>query len=1187
MKHCLILSALAPLASAVWADAPFFQADFDSPVMLNGVVEAFEPEAGARVEGRIGRACSFMPPAVNVLKPGQVADEIHSPSGVVEIAGIRAAQEVRWRSWWRDAAVGSAWVKGEKGDVVEVSVSMTCPNETPEKLAEHEKKLLPSVRARVPKATDARICRYETFPQKVTLDGTWQRVAAHAFCDPRLSTSRRSFGVRFASAAGRPLAVRRAMFEVKYVEGEGKVAVAPGAYAPPGQTLQSRTFYRDLTAIGAAFPVTNGTFAAWVRCGERGNLRPETRIFFQSGGWELGPKTATVDGGIGALGRPFDPASDAWQHVAVTWSPTEAVLYRDGVEAARVKRRLQPGRSVREFRLGGWGVQGRNASSTELDEVGIWAKAFTAAEVAALMRRTAPLGTSSENWAVERVASTLFHRNERAAHLVTTVYAPTAQKAVFTVRVGDEPPVETKVSLAAGPNFLMLPFDARRFALGTYPFEITGREDRFLGRGEERLRLAGELEILPRLDRGCFRFFSWGGNNANLPVDYVVRCGLDAKQLVSTQARVRECADELQRKGLHLAVNTNPAHGDDGIRTGFDRAEMRRRLESDLGRFAGRYNWDMTLCTTEHTHPIHLNDLKGVSNYLAFARQELGHEPHFGIVGQASQCQWPKGYPRRPDGVFDPERDEVFHTFFWALRRGEHVQQVNLLAAETAHRLSPGNFAWSEPHNGGTTDATVIWDYTHDMFAVNAGFRAYSAFEEPYGVKWLPTIGMGTWPDTYGWLGGKKPADEEEAKKTRFSLMLTPDEVKMQSFLVLGHAKSENISYFDVDAWYEGEPHTAEPKPRARVADPGSPERLKAAIDDEIRPFGMLLRDMDVARGGGAAILLPLTSWHSHGLGWNRSYISKVWKLVLDLIPSLDILGDGVTAETCANYRHILFPGARNIALPVDTALAAASEKGTKVWTDFLCRRAYATSERFDSAPTNCLQSLASLNAMLKTNDYTRLTKLVESWRPLVREGAFAWVESSDGLVWSFGRACDGRKQYAVVNNLTGTTGPLNRFTDQADFRPYGKAAKATVSLKIPKDWTVYDFMTSRKLKAVRYENGRAFFELDLPAAGCALLAAYPAPLEKLTVTLDVPKAKPEGAATVRLTDATGACPKGRQIVRATVTDAATGAVRDESGWYVLKDGACRIPLYFPTTDKTRRVKVSLVEKTSGLTAEQ
>ena len=1184
MKLPLLIAVAAVCAStarcALAAEDVFFAADFDSPVRLGGWVEPYAPQEGRLVEGKFGKGCFFGRTSDNRLKPEQDPGLVESPTGLVVIAKLQTEVETRWRDYFRDAAIGSAWVKGEAGDTVEVSVEMTTFNENEASLAEYEKKLFPRLKARDKTATDARIVRYEPHPQSVRLTGGWQRVAAYCFSDARLDSYRRFYTLRFRSRGGRKLAAKKFMFELRYVGPKALDDVSPGVYTPPGRTTEFPRFGRRLADYERPFPVTNGTFSAWVRTGEPCNLRERLGCYFVCGRFEAGPKEVVHDGLIGAMPAPFDGADDDWHHVAVTWSATNVVTYLDGRRKStykRVKFDYNPAKA--ELKLGGCGFIGRNPSGVTLDEVFLYGRTFSAAEVAALC--VGAKKGDAGGWAAERTGCRLFHRNERAARLVYPVHAPAAAKAVFAVAVDGRAAGETKVDLVKGENLVCLPFDARALACGKHRYEVVGCERTVLGKGPERLRLADELEILPRFDRGAFSFFSWGGNNANLPVAYILSAGCDGRQLDSRVGP--RTMDEMQRLGLHVALNCN-SHAQDGFATGFDRDLMRAKIEADFKPHIGRFNWDRTLCTSEASHPRHMNRMKGVRRWEDWARQELGHEPVFDVVGTAQNMAWPKGWKRAPDGVYADD-NPVARTFYWGLRRGEPVQVVNAIVTEAAHRLSPGNFTWSENHNGGSADGTVFWDYSHETRRILCDYRMYSGFALDTKTKWQPTIGMGTWPDVYGWLDGKKPADREVAKKTRFSLMLTVDEVKIQSYAMLGSTRCENLAYFDLDAWYEGEPHVAAPKPHTRVADPDSPARLKAAIDADIRPYAMLLRDADVAPNGGVALMMTSTAWHGCSLGWLRVYLSTLWGRFMGTIPNVDLLRDGFTAEDLAKYRHILMPGARNILKSNDAALEAAAKRGTKIWTDFICTRDYPGGERFDGLSTNCWKTLGETIKGDATNSYARVEALAKAWRPLVREGAFAWVESSDGDAIVYPRSVGGEVRFASVHNLTGTTGPQNRFTDQADFRPYGKAAKATVSLKIPKDWTVYDFMASRKLKAVRYENGRAFFDLDLPAAGCALLAAYPAPLEKLTVTLDVPKDEPEGAATVRLTDATGACPKGRQIVRATVTDAATGAVRDESGWYVLKDGACRIPLYFPTTDKARRVKVSLVEKTSGLTA--
>lgn len=1153
------MSVLAALSPARGADV-FFSAGFDGPVTMGGWVEAFSPKPRGLLPGRVGNACAFAPTTRNLLRPSQAHGEIFSPSGLVRIADIRCNVQLRYRDTFHDAAVASALVKGDPADTLELSVTMIAPNENDR--------------------TPAGFNRFEPHPQKIALTGGWQRVAAYAFSDPRLNNRHRAYTMTFRSALGKPLSVKECLFELKYTGKNDKPFVAPGLYTAPGETTPFVPFYRRLRDFDAGFPVKEGSFVAWVRRASADNLTPRLLSFFQCADWMCSPQLTTVAGVPGRMKPAFTGDDDRWHHVAVTWSATNAAVYADGrkIDSRRRNKTVVFRREDAEFKMGGWGVVGRNPSGVALDEVAVFNRTLTPAEVAAYAQGK-PVPDMSSRWMSERPYVRLFNRNEKTARLVYTIYAPKAVKTVFSLKTGGIDAPERKINLEKGANLVFLPFDARRLACGKHKYEIVGRERAFFGKGAERFRTAGELEILPRFERGRFRILSWGGNNAKLPVDYIQSAGCDAKQEFSTAPARR--LDDLQRRGMHIALNTNVAHKDDAVTSGFDLAEMRKRVEDDLKRNAGRANWDMTLTTTEATHPINMNKMKGVRRWEEWARQELGHAPVFDIVAQAQNIGWPRGHVRAADGVFEP--DDVYRTFMWALRRGEPVQAVNHVITEAAHRLSPGNFTWSEAHNSGSTDATVVWDYTHNTRGLIPCFRMYSAFALDDGAKWQPTIGMGTWPDTYGWIGGRKPPDEKTAAATRFSLMLTSDEVKMQSFVVLACARSENLAYFDIDAWYDGEPHTAEPKPHTRVADPGSPARLKKAVDGQIRPFGILLRDMDMATSGGVALMQPKSGWHSCSLGWKRDMVSRVWSALMKELPSVDILRDGVTADMCAKYDHIVFPGARNILKSNDDALAAAAAKGTVIWTDFLCTRKYPGGRRFDNAPDDGMKNLNAVYGKYAAT-YTNVTALARSWRNLVRGKSFAWVESCDGEAVAFSRSCDGETRYAAVCNLTGTKGPLNRFTDRPDFLPYGKAAKALVSLRIPEHWTVYDFMTSRRLDAVKKENGRVYFELALPAAGCALLAAYPAKIVRLDARMRIPGNAPEGSVALTLTDADGKRPRGRQLVYATVTDA-DGKLRDESGWYTLKDGKGEIALYFPDCDTVRSVKVSVREKTTGLEA--
>ncbi len=100
------------------------------------------------------------------------------------------------------------------------------------------------------------------------------------------------------------------------------------------------------------------------------------------------------------------------------------------------------------------------------------------------------------------------------------------------------------------------------------------------------------------------------------------------------------------------------------------------------------------------------------------------------------------------------------------------------------------------------------------------------------------------------------------------------------------------------------------------------------------------------------------------------------------------------------------------------------------------------------------------------------------------------------------------------------------------------------------------------------------------PAEG-RVFCIYPRPLRKLEASFRGRSVE------LTLTDASGRCAPGRQVVEVEVRDP-SGALHDETGRYVMEGGRLSVPLRFAGDDPKgslfKRWKVHARELTSGLT---
>lgn len=1145
--------------------------DFDGPIRLCDRALPFTVEAGLAAEGRFGTGYACIRDTKNLLPYADASLETNVTDGVYVRTGIKVMPETRWRTWFRDAHVASAFVKGRKGAELTISVT-TGGGDKDENIA---RLWTPRLKSRDAKVTDARIVQDDPHPQTVKLTGDWQRVAAWIFADARRGQNRK-YTLRIATADGSAFALKGLQYELQQKHEPDGDRVAPGAPLPGGQRVGMPPFVVDLPKLGVDFPYTNGAFSAWVKLPTPSNLEPILGPILCWDRSELGPKVFRSVRGSPDLKSPIDPADTGWQHVALVWTATNAVVYRNGVETGRVGRRIprDAGLPSSTLRLGCSNWAGRIPSGYTIDDLALYDRPLSATDVQELAKglRSADVRT---DWMAEKPTAVLFNRNEREARLVTIVYAPEAAKATFALSVGGQEGEPFDRDLRKGANVVIATFDARAFAPGKYRFSLVGGERRILRKAEPRLKVAGELEILPQFDRNAYRVFNWGGNKP-IPVDYAVAAGMNVEHLGVGSLTAME---EATRRGLHLAIEVSPLN--DIFDNGFDRAATGKRLGRKLVRHAGRANWDMTLTTTEQANVRNWRRAREFPRWREWAEKE-GLDPFSGTPEAAFQLGRARGWKAPADGVL-PADDMALRTMLWVRNGGDPVLQFNRLAAEAAHRLSPGNLVWAEPSCPFGVDMTAYW--TYDYSTRRGVSRMKRSYEEArsVGTAYMPTLGMGYGDGLEGYSEGEAPADPAQRARKRFGLTQSVDELVIKTLLCMGTTRATAMSYFDLCSWSEGEKQ-ATPVPGKPYAEPGSGRRFGERMRSDLLPALMVLKDLDTDVGCPVAVFLPQSTDHTSGLGWAfRSYIFDVTAELFRQIPECDVLGDGVTAETLSRYRHVIYPSASSIWAPNDAALEQAAKKGTKLYVDFLCRRQYPNAVRFDDGQpkTNVWNNYAGWMKQFGPS-WDRYRKLLADIRLAERGSAAAFLEKTDGDVLVYPRRSALGVNCCLVVNDTRGLGPLNRYNKSPDYRPHGAPAKATVSLKIPSDWTVYEFFSSRSLET-HSEGGRVFVDLDLPAAGGALLMAYPKPLAKLTAQFERTDDPREGVLAVTLADADGAAPKGRQLVRLELAD--EKGPRDESGLYTLVDGVCRIPIYFPVGGEDAELKAELVERTSGLKA--
>ena len=206
------------------------------------------------------------------------------------------------------------------------------------------------------------------------------------------------------------------------------------------------------------------------------------------------------------------------------------------------------------------------------------------------------------------------------------------------------------------------------------------------------------------------------------------------------------------------------------------------------------------------------------------------------------------------------------------------------------------------------------------------------------------------------------------------------------------------------------------------------------------------------------------------------------------------------------------------------------------------------------------------------------LAELVEKLTP----GMDAHAKGAQARVFYNLRETGGVRYVSVVNDNR-QEGLYTQWTKNPNFKPYGKEQEATVWIKVPPGSVVYEFTGSKKLEA-KADGDRLAVTVSLPPHAGRLLCVYPRELKQVRIDADAAfKRGQSGAIKVGVFDDQEKPAPGRQIVQVTVADP-EGKAHDESGVYRVENGAVQVPFRPARNDAAGEWKVTVVERTSGLT---
>lgn len=1192
----------AALALCAWTgtsrdirDAVWFAADFDSATRLNGHAYLQPLAADGYVEGRYGKGYYFHRKAKNVLPP--MASFLSTPTnftvsgeggaprlacadGVLTLSAAGGFRVRPFATGNRPSYLGptgltcSFYVRGAKGTEVSLTATLSPLGEDAvDKAMKRKDWKTMSASKRFVEDKSETVTR--------TLDGTWQRVWCVAIHDNRVSSGRQ---VTLDVQATGAVEMRQFQYELSGAY-PSLGFYRPSVWTDGGTESPSKRYTVSDAKQLATFPSREGSFSFWVKSSfdetEPGRTLPVWSLHrgwdegwgYQGAFFRTGPNAASSM--LSCTPRPM--RSDAWRHVAGTWSDEKLEVFVDGrLVAARLEPKLEDvvGEGWR-FSFGAYGA-GAMPADAIIDDFAIFKVALTEEEVEQLATSDKGLFGDVRRVVATSVAFPAFYRNQEDAALRVTVASPSAGVFVAKGEIGKSPLPEREIRLAAGETRVALPFNPALYRPGRYPYAYR----LVAADGSVAWEDAGELEIRGRLERDDWKYMSWGGSKV-IHEDFLKTVGFN---LVNVRREDSVQVGRLVDAGLF--VNLRNENSTDWRIFDMDGAKIAAKARGVLEGYEGLHLWTSTLMNSEVYSGSTAQTAKNLPSFVRQAEQALGRTPDWTFRGDPTQLPyWDpalKAAGLKPfRGIVGPT-NAALETLSWFMDVGNPIFLVNRATAKSVHELSPGNVAWTEPllGPGGIAegiDGVADWIYGYGTKRLlNDQLLQYGTIRgvRPR-VKYMPTLSMNAF------MGGLDPLKKTELGKPQaVSLCMSADEMNILSWIALGATRCDALSVYEADAWEYGVSnallYAASPTNAIKnIAEADAPRRHGAFIKGPYRPAAMLLKGLENVRAP-LAILRPSEVGYAAGIGYEPYHYGKMVAAALmenSDVPFDYVLDREITADVLSQYRCILFPMAYLLSEEHARVVAEVARRGVKIVTDrhggFVKERLASDAtvlkdlyyvhptkpETVDVALTNWLASAAG---------ELRGARFARSDRDAAKNGSFTFVKEKDGVRYVM-VVNDGRSEKTCV---------LNEFKKSEGYRPLAAPQRITTEIAAPAGSVVCLFGTG--------EAVGSRVSMDYAPCEARIFTVYPRPARALS--LEVAGACAPGRVArlrVALTDADGRAMPGRQLVRLTLTGP-DGATRDESGLYPMDGGGREIPLRFAADEAPGAWKAEVVELTTG-----
>ena len=905
------------------------------------------------------------------------------------------------------------------------------------------------------------------------------------------------------------------------------------------------------TARLKSFPRERGTFACWFRspkeCLDKGPMPGFGYCGFWQFQWTWRGDSFSA-GGTTAKVPKFVRSTD-WRHFAATWNADRLVLYLDGrpvaekEKPARIDMESVPRRALRI----GAGYDGSPAANVEMDEIAIYRRDLSAADVRDLASAKSGLLSGRTTVVAEHIDFPVFWHGQENAALRTRFHSTDAVACSLTAELDGTRLFERPFKIRRGVTNLDVPIDVKSLKAGSHPWRL-----RLTAGGRTAWEKDGTLTIRPRRDRNEFKFLSWGGWTP-VPHDYLEQVGINTLNVDDASAvALREAVEN----GFFVNVRYENNRRYGWASKELEPAAIREATVRDLGRLGGLHVWTSTLVNSEIYGSAYPQSATNQPKFLAWAKKELGFAPDFRYRNAPIEVN-PKTAGGLPKGVIRRGSCPQLDTLRWVMARGMAPYRVASATAEAIHGLDPSNDIWSEPSFEGIVDGLDLladWHYQYSSVGTLCELRDHYGLCRGYGKPYMPTLSGGY---CHGYrrpvrIGGKtrKSADPAANAATE-----SADEVAVKAWLSIAAVPAHALSFFLLDAWSEGE--------KDGTAEPGTGAAFGRMWRERLMPAAELLRDLPNERAP-VALVRPTECRFTCGLAWGQvHYLAQLGEALSAMPVPFDVVYDReLEADALKAYRYAILPMARAIYDDHVARLEAAAKAGCRIVTDAYAAKTFSGGvhlEKFDYP--------------YHPKDWHTIGERFTDWYrtvlPDLRKDLTARSDGDGTNVFTFVKSSGGVRYVTVVNDLrSDRKGFLNGCVTNDWYRPYGAPQRIVTHLNVPKGSAVYEY-NAKGRSIVQAKD--CSIVADYAAAEGKVFCVYPKPLEKLLMD------RKDGSVRIALVDGDGRPAPGRQVVSVDVRDAA-GRPCEECGRYVMEGGRVKVPLYSEGS-----LRISVRELTTGL----